>query len=316
MIEVVSYTACLPPKTRSDSSKASILRSFAQGVCAAGDQGMVQESAIYLDSQVGVILGWVHEHGKQAPHLQFRQDLVDQYRNQQRHVVIVDSNLFLYADQSNPHHVLRYSFDGVFPNTGNYCDQNIDPSRWQRIAALMNITVKPYRSSGDHILLCLQRDGGWSMGGTSVDAWAVETIRRIRKFTTRPIRCRSHPGDKRAESTKNKILSWSGRQGLGGIVFSDCQQVSLIKDLQDCWAMVNHNSSPAVAALIEGIPVFVTDPERSQCSEVANHNLKRIEDPEMPERQSWLARLAQFHWSEQEVRNGECWRHMRSSIMI
>jgi hypothetical protein len=48
--------------------------------------------------------------------------------------LIVDSNLFLYADKSNQKHYLRYSFDGVFPTTGFYFDQDIDPARWKQIS--------------------------------------------------------------------------------------------------------------------------------------------------------------------------------------
>ena len=40
-------------------------------------------------------------------------------------------------------------------------------------------------------------------------------------------------------------------------------------DFVDCWAVVNHNSSPGVAAVMEGIPVILTDPERSQARDVA-----------------------------------------------
>jgi len=46
----------------------------------------------------------------------------------------VDSNLFLYANTTNPLHYLRYSFNGVFPTTGIYCDTTIDPCRWQKIS--------------------------------------------------------------------------------------------------------------------------------------------------------------------------------------
>jgi hypothetical protein len=55
--------------------------------------------------------------------------------------------------QVNPLHYLRYSFNGVFPNTGMYCDTTIDPSRWQKISKNLNLSLKEYRTSGDHILL-------------------------------------------------------------------------------------------------------------------------------------------------------------------
>jgi hypothetical protein len=78
--------------------------------------------------------------------------------------------------------------------------------------------------------------------------------------------------------------------------------------------VVNHNSSPAVAAVLEGVPVFVTDPERSQAREVANTSLSRIENPEMPERLQWVQRISQFHWSHDEVKSGICWAHMKKWV--
>jgi hypothetical protein len=111
-----------------------------------------------------------------APHLQFRQHIIDQQAQRGGRTVIADSNLFLYHDAKNPHHYLRYSYDGIFPSTGEYCDANPDPSRWQIIQQEMGIGVKEWRGTGNHILLCLQRNGGWSMGNISVTDWATSTM--------------------------------------------------------------------------------------------------------------------------------------------
>ena len=96
------------------------------------------------------------------------------------------------------------------------------------------------------------------------------------------------------------------------------QILSTKKNLQDdlagCWAVVNHNSSPVVAAAIEGYPVFVTDPERSQCKEIANTDLGKIEAPNLPDRLPWVHRLAMSHWKFDEVRSGEAWAHMRQFV--
>jgi hypothetical protein len=73
-----------------------------------------------------------------------------------------------------------------------------------------------------------------------------------------------------------------------------------------------NNSSPVVGAAIEGVPIFVTDPSKSQCSEVANLDLSMIEKPSMPDRQPWVERLSMFHWNFDELENGNCWRHMRN----
>jgi hypothetical protein len=69
-----------------------------------------------------------------------------------------------------------------------------------------------------------------------------------------------------------------------------------------------------VAAAIEGYPIFVTDPDRSQCQEIANTDLSQIESPQMPERQAWVERLSMFHWDFDELQSGKCWAHMRQFV--
>jgi hypothetical protein len=103
----------------------------------------------------------------------------------------------LYADPGNSRRYLRYSFDGVFPTTGFYFNKDIDPTRWEKISRNLGLSLKPYRSSGDHILICLQRNGGWSMRGLNSVDWMNKTIAEIRKYSSRPIRVRAHPGDKK-----------------------------------------------------------------------------------------------------------------------
>ena len=90
----------------------------------------------------------------------------------------------------------------------------------------------------------------------------------------------------------------------------------LEQDLKNCWAVVNYNSSPAVGAAIEGYPVFITDPNRSQCREIANVDLSKIENPNLPDRLSWLQRISMFHWNFEDLRSGRCWSHMRQYVSL
>ena len=310
-MKVVSYLATLPAKLlkgdHDSNEKISTLKKYAMGVKSAGDAGIVSTAIQYEPADVAVMLGWVHEHGKSAPHLQFRQHVLDQQRRHGKRTVIADSNLFLYHDTKNPHHYLRYSYDGVFPNTGEYCDSNPDPARWNRIQQDLGICVRDWRSTGNHVLVCLQRNGGWSMGSISVVDWATNTIRELRKHTDRPIVIRPHPGDKHARKYLNDFAKNSS---LSNVVVSD-PDIPLVRDLKYCWAVVAHNSSPTVGAAIEGVPVFVTDPARSQCRDIANTDLSRIETPSMPDRTAWLQRISQFHWSHADLVSGQCWSHMR-----
>jgi len=308
-VKVVSYYDVVPSKNKSQE-KFDILTKFVQGVNATGDTGILHRGTSLIDADVGVIQGWQHERGKNAPHLRLRQSVIDRTKN--KHVVSADANLFLYANKTNqPHHYLRYSFDGIFPNTGIYCDTNPDPKRWQRISKDCNINLETLKTNGKHILICAQRNQGWSMGKVPLETWLVNVCHSIRKYSDRPIVIRLHPKDNETNRKAGAI-----QQMLRNIkdVRLSTNRDSFDADLKDCWAVVNHNSSSIVGPLIRGYSAFITDPTTSQCAEVAHHGFEKIESPQEFDRQRWLERISMFHWKFSELEDGTCWRHMRQHI--
>jgi len=300
------------PNSKSQE-KIDLLKYFSLGVKSAGDVSADCYDFRYTPTDVAVIQGWVNIGSKTGQHLTLRNTVVENQLKNRKHVVIADSNLFLYSNTDNPLHYLRYSFNGVFPNTGIYCDTHIDPIRWTKISRDLGIALKDYKPTGRHILLCLQRNGGWSMKDYDVQEWALATIKEIRKYSDRPIIIRGHPGDKAAREYLDPRSPKCRLKNLPNVSFSDFSR-TLLQDLNGAWAVVNHNSSPVVGAAIEGYPIFVTDPTKSQCREIANTDLSKIENPNRPDRQPWVQRLSMFHWKFDELKSGECWTHMRSFI--
>jgi len=306
-MKLVAYHSGIPAKN-SKPEKPAILNNFVQGVNAKGDTGINNHSYSIEDCDVALLQGFVHTKGKQAPHLQLRQRVVDHQRIKNKRTLVVDSNLFLYVNKSNqPHHYLRYSFDGVFRNTGFYFDTDIDPNRWQSIKNNLDINVKDYRQNGNHILLCLQRNGGWSMKGLDVMDFCRNAISQIKKFTDRPIVVRGHPGDGKT----NQYL----KLDIPGVTISP-KDKPIELDLKNAWATVIYNSSPGVASLIEGIPVFQMDKDLnfSMYGEVANTTLKRLENPKLYDRQHWLERIAMCHWNFEETSSGQAWELMKQYV--
>jgi len=301
MTTVAIYHKSVPPGNK-NLEKPLILTNFAQGVRRSGDQAIDVHDSQYRPADVGVIQGWTHEVPIKT-HLKLRQDAIQLHQ----YTIAVDSNLFLYKDKTNPGNYLRYSFNGVFPTTGVYCDDHVDPTRWQQIQQDLKLTVKDYRTNGNHVLLCLQRNGGWSMAGLDVVTWAKNIIRSLKQHSNRPIVIRAHPGDKKSVDYLAQL------QSIPGVKISSAGR-SMEQDLVNCWAVINYNSSSAVGAAIEGYPVFVTDPARSQCRDIANTDLSMIETPVLHNRQPWLERISMFHWNFEELASGACWQHMRSRI--
>jgi hypothetical protein len=311
-LSVATYHKSIP--NLKSQEKVDVLKYFSDGIKLVGDSVIDSHNFTYLETDVGVIQGWVHSNSKNTPHLSLRKEIIKKQTERKKYTVAIDSNLFLYSNTLNPKHYLRYSFNDVFPSSGIFCDSLIDPNRWKKISQALQISLKDYRSSGEHILLCLQRNGGWSMAGFDVVDWTNSTINKIREYSDRPIIIRPHPGDKASKDYLNALnpncrINFSKNVKLS-------VNVNLIDDLKNCWAAVNHNSSPVVGAAIEGFPIFVTDPINSQCKEIANIDFSKLENPELQDRQSWVERLSMFHWNFDELKTGECWRHMRGFITI
>lgn len=312
LMRVVSYYNVVPTVNKSQE-KFDILTKFVKGVCAVGDEGILHTGNNLLDADVGVIQGWQHQQGKSGAHLQLRQAVIDTQIKSNKYVCTADSNLFLYANKSNkPWHYLRYSFNGVFPNTGIYFDDNPNSQRWPQISRDLNINLEPQKTSGKNIVVCLQRNGGWSMGRIAVVDWVTKTINEIKKHSDRTIVLRPHPGDKKALQTYIPQLSQRFKHDPRIKISS--QDTSLEADLNKAWAVVNHNSSAIVGPIIQGYHAFVTDPERSQCAEVAHTDFSKIESPQEFDRQRWLERISMFHWKFSELEDGSAWRHMRTYV--
>jgi hypothetical protein len=307
---IKSYLSSLP-KHINGTEKINALTFFAEGAARCGDTASVTSSQTYETCDVGAIIGNAFDANPskvRLAHYQVRKMVMDTQKQRGRYWLSIDSNVFIYKDAANPHRYLRYSFNGVFPKTGIYCNETPGEENWNRMRQHYNMDLKPWRTAGNHILITLQRPLGWSMRGHDLMSWLTQTIGTIKQHTDRPIVMRWHPGDWKAYPryadllrNYNVTLSPQGRH--------------ITEDLINCWALVCHNSTPSAVAPIEGIPSFITDdPLYSQAGDIANTDLSLIETPVMPDREQWIRKLAQCHWSFDDVRSGRCWAHMRQWI--
>lgn len=302
---VAVYYAGIPAKN-TKIEKTMVLSKFAEGVRKSGDTISEIRTAAHTPTDLAVIQGWVHDNSQNTPHLIFRKLVIDNQRILGKHTLAIDSNLFLYRDPGNTKTYLRFSLNDIFPTTGCYFNRQITDTQWNKIKADLNIDLQPWRVGGKHILICLQRNGGWSMKGRDVMDWLKQTIAEIRTYSNRPIVVRGHPGDRRVRDYL-KI-------NLPNVSIS--KNENILEDLHKAWATVTYNSSPGVASAIEGVPVFVTDPvaTNSQAFPVANTDLSTIEDPVMPDREQWIRSISMSHFSFEDLESGEAWKVIREYV--
>lgn len=299
-MKVVAYLNGIP-KSNSNPDKPKMLLDFIQGVRSLGDQGVVVEKGNPIDCDVAVLQGFVHEHSKDSPHLKLRQAVIDRQRQNGKRFIVIDSNLFLYRNPNSK--FFRFSYDGVFPNTGEYCNQNSNSDNWNRIKNKLNFDLQPWKiNQGKYVLVCLQRDGGWSMGGLSVSNWLSSIIKEIKQYTDKPIVLRPHPGDKHSKKIAEKSIE-------NGVTLSTRE--TLLEDLNHAWACITYNSSPGVASAIEGVPTFALNLEQSQASDVSHKTISQLANLQEFDRTQWIQNIAQCHWDFNDMSSGRAWEHMK-----
>ena len=299
MHDVVVYASSLP-RVADRSRKIEVLEAFVAGAQAQGARVLLQRQCEVVPGRLAVILGWVGTKIRGA-HIQLRRDVIDHQRGSGNLIMPIDGSCFKFVDDHSQ--FLRYSLDGVFYNRDRYANANSTAHKWNQIQQVLGLQLQPWRAQGDHVLVCLQRDGGWSMKGTDMTAWTVNTVRRLRELTTRPIVIRAHP--------KHRI-DLSVLSGLGAVRQS-LHGTDLTQDLAGAWAAVFYNSSASVAAVLAGIPVFATDDD-CVAWRMANPDLDQIENPCMPDREQWLYDLSAAHWTDAESRSGAIYRHFLDLI--
>jgi hypothetical protein len=145
---------------------------------------------------------------------------------------------------------------------------------------------------------------------TNQESWLDNMLLQIRKFSSRPIMIRMHPGDGLRFKHIEKLQQKYGN----GISISEHE--SIRDALVDCWCTVGLNSTPNVVAAIEGIPAYLGDPVHSWAADVAFTDLSQIESPPMPDRTVWANRIANIHWSNEEVRSGKLWSAIKQYIAV
>ena len=303
MKSVRIYYAGIPPKN-TKVEKRLVLEYFHQGVTPGWSKEI--NTPKWEPADLAVLQGWVHEDSQTSPHLMFRKQVIERQQSIGKHTLAIDSNLFLYRDPGNTKSYLRFSLNGIFPTTGEYFTRNIDPNRWNTIKSNLGVELQPWKNNGQHILICLQRNGGWSMGKVNVMLWCNKVIQQLSKYTDRKIVVRAHPGDRRAKDYL--------KLNYPNVTIST--NVNIVDDLTNAWATITYNSSPGVASAIEGVPVFVLDPtpQKSQAYDVSNFDLSKIENPLRPERQQWIEKLAMCHFNFNELRQGIAWNIIREYI--
>lgn len=287
---------------RKHTRKIECLESFAEGVRAMGGSVVTEWEHRYTPSRLAVMLGWATTNTG-GRNITLRKQIIAEQRVQGKHTMCIDASCWKYIDVNSGY--LRYSLGGPFYDRAEYANRNSDAAKWHEISSRLGVELKPTKNNQNgHILICMQRDGGFAMKTLNPMSWLTDKIQQIRSVSDRAIHIRPHPG----QYDMTVFAPYTGKLGQRqNITVIHPEQSTLTDNLQGAHAAVFFNSSASVAAACEGIPVFADD---SSCVAwtVANRDIAKIETPDVFAREQWIYDLAAAHWSDADARSGRIYQ--------
>lgn len=301
MVDCVVYISSVA-NPHKHSRKIQCLESFAAGVRAAGHSVVTEWEHRYIPSRLAVMLGWATTNTG-GRNIVLRKQIIADQRRVGNHTMCIDASCWKYLDDQGSY--LRYSLGGPFYDRAEYANRNSTDAKWQEISHALGVTLQaPQHNVNGHILICMQRDGGFAMKTLNPMDWLQNKIHKIRSVTPRAIHIRPHPG----KYNMQDFVAYSGRDAKRqSITLIDPSRSQLIDNLQNAHSAVFFNSSASVAAACAGIPVFLDDASGVAWT-VANHDVAKIETPGKFSREQWIYDLAAAHWSDADAQQGRVYQ--------
>ena len=188
--------------------------------------------------------------------------------------------------------------DAFFGNGGN------DSSR----AEQLGLKLKPWQYEGEKILVCGQHDKSLQWHDMPpMSQWVMDTIQFIRAQTDRPIIFRPHPRCP-LPSIEHEFKNVK-RQEPHHIpnTYDDFDM-----GFDNIWATVSWSSNPGIHSVINGVPAF-TGPS-SLAFDVAEQNLRNIENPLYGDRTQWLNDYAWTEFTVEEISQGIPLKRLTSKL--
>ena len=224
----------------------------------------------------------------------------EHFRSQGKPVVVLE------VGGLRRNHTWKMAINGI-NRDADFANQIYDDKRWP----LFKLELKPWQQTGNVIVICGQHHNSEQWKGLpKLNSWVEQQIKVIRKYCDKPIVIRPHPRNPFNFDEKKYPYV---RVNLSKRDHSTYDDTDFKKILRSTWAVVNHSSNPAIEAVINGIPVFVS--ESSLCHDVGNTNVADILHPAMPARQNWANRMSYGEWTTEEIGQGLPWQRIRERLL-
>jgi len=266
----------------------SVWRSFLDGWCSHGLN--IEENSMTADAALIWSVLW---QGRMHSNKQ----VFEHYRKQGKPVFIIEVGALMRG------HTWKVSVNNITAQ-GSYANQeNFIFGRAEKLG----IALEPEKNSRkSEILITLQHDRSLQWQGMpSTAAWLDQTIKEIKKYSSKSIVIRPHPRG----SLRNPVIP--------GVRVEYPRKLVNTYDKFDInfnyHCVINWNSGVAVQAAISGTPV-ITGPT-SLASEISG-NFANIDNILLPDRQHWFEKILHTEWTVEELQQGIPQKRLLDNIKI
>ena len=315
-------------KDRRRGASWELLQHMEDGIRACGDNPiMVNEhktgdwttNEMEPTAKIGCMFGYGgtnqmhHTKGR-------RRDLVERAKKKGIYIITFDGGILSSFGNTitHPKHHWRVALYSPM-NNGNFLSDDSPPDRWEMMKKLWNVKYEPWKKSNpeDPILFVLQPKDNWSMNELDPITWFKDVYNKIRPLTKRPFLVRPHPNhvahiEERLSEFPNDCNVIIGKKFFSGDEKKH-YRFNFQEALNNCHAVITHNSTASIDSCVRGIPTFVTS-DLAICWPVANKDLSKIESPEYPDRDQWVYDLGYKQWTEKEIKDGTVFKRFKEKL--
>ncbi len=316
-------------KDRRRGASWDLLKHMATGIKACGDEPIIvnenkvgpwDKDEMEPTAPIGCMFGYGgtnqmhHTKGR-------RRDLVERAKKKGIYIITFDGGVLSSFGNTitDPNHHWRVALYSPM-NNGNFLSDNSPPDRWEKMKKIWNINYAPWQKSkpDDPILFVLQPQDNWSMNELDPIKWFNDVYKKIRPLTKRKFIVRPHPNHVAAMENRINEFPKDGVQVVIGQKFFKGDEkkhyrFNYQEALNNCHAVVTHNSTACIDSCVRGVPTFVTS-DLALAWPVANKDLSKIESPEYPARDQWVYDLGYKQWTEQEIKDGTVFKRFKQRL--
>ncbi len=316
-------------KDRRRGASWDLLKHMATGIKACGDEPIIvnenkvgpwDKDEMEPTAPIGCMFGYGgtnqmhHTKGR-------RRDLVERAKKKGIYIITFDGGVLSSFGNTitDPNHHWRVALYSPM-NNGNFLSDNSPPDRWENMKKIWNINYAPWQKSKpeDPILFVLQPQDNWSMNELDPIKWFNDVYKKLRPLTKRKFIVRPHPNHVAAMENRINEFPKDGVQVVIGQKFFKGDEKKYYRfnyqeALNNCHAVVTHNSTACIDSCVRGVPTFVTS-DLALAWPVANRDLSKIESPEYPERDQWVYDLGYKQWTEQEIKDGTVFKRFKQRL--